>query len=607
MVSLAQAAQAKINAQKSTGPRTPQGKARSCMNAMKHGLRSKRVAEQREASRAFEERYFRWMRTGRASDDIDEYLMYRNVVLSVELEQVDRARASRSVKLVDSAAEADLDAVEELGARLFFNPAGGAELYGNSPAQAELSTRRRTSWDGQPAFDNDPSVLVRRLEATHLGTVWLLEQFELLRNQLDSPGFSLPHERFKFIRLLGREPVHSIDDLRVAVVFVAGHALRPAAKHAFIDLASDMDATQLKRHRKRVQARFPDLFRDQGPPEYKQMLVDLVDENIDRLSTLLREHEANAEEHAEQTYNRLQFDPSPEGSALRNHWIRCTDRLQRGFETYRKYQSSKRRRQTNDQNNDDKDQGAAADSWPFEELNGARRAAHDDDEQSRTRSRPQSDRSLDADDDYDEPDDDSDDWADLERELSAGLPSDLDFGSDDPALIEAEESSSMSDAPHAEAGDHGTSWLAEIPRNLTNEPGALPRDERSKPSGTVGVASKFNATNRLDNSHLRMPTQPRDAEAGTQAAPPRDHRPTPGPGVERERAATLAKPQARMPPEISHPRDPAQAGLTGRGDSIESRIEAAMAQLDANERSGRRSGPRLSATQILKNLGLIPP
>jgi hypothetical protein len=575
------------------------------MNALKHGVRSKRRAQERELSRALEERYFRWMRTGRASDDIEEFLMYRNVTLSLELEWIDRARRDRRRTLADNATETDFDAVEQLGARLFFNPAG-AELYGNAPAEAELSTQRRTSWDGQPAFENEPAVLVRRLEATHLGTVWLLEQFELLRNQLDSPGFWLPHERFKFIRLLGREPVHSIDDLRVAVVFVAGHALRPAAKHAFVDLASDLDATQLKRHRKRVQARFPDLFRDQGQAEYKQMLVDLADENIARLSALLCEHEADAEENAQRTVDRLQFDSTPEGTALSNHLLRCTDRLHRGFETYRKYQSRKHRRQTADQNNGDKGQGAADDAWPFDELRGVRRSPHDDDEQSRARSGQQPNRSYDDDDGYDEPDD-SVDWRELEREFGAGLPGDLDFGSDDPALIEAEESVPLRDAPHAQAGDHGTSSLAEIPRNLTNEAGTLPRDERSKPSGTVGVASNSNATGRLDNSHVRTPTQPRDAGIGPQAPPPRDRPPTPGRAVERESAATHAERHGRAMPESAHPRDPAQPGLFGRGDSIESRIEEAMAELDEEERSGRRSGPRLSATQILKNLGLIPP
>jgi hypothetical protein len=569
------------------------------MNAVKHGVRSKRRAEERELSRAFEERYFRWMRTGRASDDIEEFLMYRNVTLSLELEWIDRARRDRRRTLADNASEIDFDAVEELGARLFFNPAGGAELYGNAPEHAELSTQRRTSWDGQPAFENDPSVMVRRLEATHLGTVWLLEQFELLRNQLDSAGFWLPHERFKFIRLLGREPVHSIDDLRVAVVFVAGHALRPAAKHAFVDLASDMDATQLKRHRKRVQARFPDLFRDQGQAEYKQMLVDLVDENIERLSALLREHEADAEENAQRTVDRFQFDSSAEGTALSNHLIRCTDRLHRGFETYRKYQASKHRRQTTDQNNDDKRQGAD-DSWPFDDLRGAA-------EQSRTRSRPEPDRSYDDADGYDEPDDDSDDWSDLEREVSAALPGDLDIGSDDPYLSEAEESSPMSDAPHAKAGDHATSWLAEIPRNLTNEAGTVPRDEESKPSGTVGVATNSGASAGLDNSHLRTPTQPREAGIGPQAPPPRDRPPMPGRAVERESAAPHAQRHRRVLPENARMKDPAQAGLPGRGDSIDSRIEEAMAKLDEEERSGRRSGPRLSATQILKNLGLIPP
>ena len=69
------------------------------------------------------------------------------------------------------------------------------------------------------------------------------------------------------------------------------------------------------------------------------MLLDLVDQNIEHVSTLLEVHEANADLHAERTVARLRFDPSPEGEVLRNYQMTCTNRLFRGIETYRRYKA----------------------------------------------------------------------------------------------------------------------------------------------------------------------------------------------------------------------------------------------------------------------------
>jgi hypothetical protein len=49
MASAARIAANRANAQKSTGPRTEQGKARSCRNAIKHGILSQMVARQDES------------------------------------------------------------------------------------------------------------------------------------------------------------------------------------------------------------------------------------------------------------------------------------------------------------------------------------------------------------------------------------------------------------------------------------------------------------------------------------------------------------------------------------------------------------------------------
>jgi hypothetical protein len=324
---------------KSTGPRTPEGKARSSMNAVQHGLRSKIIAALREESYAFEERLHKWMAASDAGDDVEEFLVYRNVALSFELEHVDRARLERCQTLLETADETELVDASAIAQRLFFNAAGATNLYGNSPS---FNVKRpKTSWNGEAVSENDPALLVHRLEATYSGAVWLLEQFQALRDQLDSPGFWLPHERFKCIRLLGREPVDANDDIRIATVFVAGHALRRTSKNEFKDLLSDMTDTQRVVYAKQVKSRFPELYRPRQKSEYEQMLVDLVEPHIERLTALVQEHEARAEEQAERTFDRLRVDLGPAGQILRTHMIRCTDRLHRGLETIRKYQTKK--------------------------------------------------------------------------------------------------------------------------------------------------------------------------------------------------------------------------------------------------------------------------
>ena len=69
------------------------------------------------------------------------------------------------------------------------------------------------------------------------------------------------------------------------------------------------------------------------------MLVALADQNIERLNAKLEVHEQNADAQAERTFARLGFDPSPEGEALRNYLIKCTNALFRGMANYRKYQA----------------------------------------------------------------------------------------------------------------------------------------------------------------------------------------------------------------------------------------------------------------------------
>jgi hypothetical protein len=62
------------------------------------------------------------------------------------------------------------------------------------------------------------------------------------------------------------------------------------------------------------------------------------------LNAKLEMHERNADAQDERTFARLSFDPSPEGAALRNYLVKCTNALFRGMANYRKYQATARDR-----------------------------------------------------------------------------------------------------------------------------------------------------------------------------------------------------------------------------------------------------------------------
>ena len=168
----------KRNSLKSTGPNTPEGRSKSSMNALKHGMRSKRLAFLREDSFAFENRRQKWMASANPDDDAGEFLVHQYVCLSFELDQVERAHLEHFTSLIENADESELDAVHDLGKRLLFDPTGPTPLYGNPP---DARRKRTTSSNGLPVDPNDPALFARKAESSEVGCRWLRERWEELR------------------------------------------------------------------------------------------------------------------------------------------------------------------------------------------------------------------------------------------------------------------------------------------------------------------------------------------------------------------------------------------------------------------------------------------
>src|SRR5262249_20772021 len=95
MTSQAKIESCRRNGAKSRGPKTPETRERVCMNAYKHGIRSKREALAREQSCELENRKLKWMAKVDASDDMGEFLAYHTVCAQVEIEQAQQAIAER--------------------------------------------------------------------------------------------------------------------------------------------------------------------------------------------------------------------------------------------------------------------------------------------------------------------------------------------------------------------------------------------------------------------------------------------------------------------------------------------------------------------------------
>ncbi len=333
MATAPQIAASRVNGARSVGPTSAEGLRTASMNALKHGLRSERVAEEVENSYALEERRRTWLAQSDAQTDMDEFLITSNVVLSFNLERVWRAAAACLDREKENAGDKAIEQVQELASRLYFDPTGPTSKNGIEPV---VFDKVGTSSSGGADDANQPAKLVNQLEATAVGCTWLLHEWKLLRDRaVNGLWFSL--DRLKAIRLLGFQPVDAIDQRRVAMIYVASNGLMRLGETGFEDLCSDMSEVALERLLPRVKARFRDLFFDWTEADFRQMLIDLVDENVEPLQAKLEWHQKqNARCGGDRKADELGFDDSPRGASMRQYELRCKTSLERGVARFNK-------------------------------------------------------------------------------------------------------------------------------------------------------------------------------------------------------------------------------------------------------------------------------
>ncbi|MDR3622039.1 MAG: hypothetical protein P4L85_22005 [Paludisphaera borealis] len=199
----------RANAKKSCGPKTDEGKARSRLNALKHGLRATTVNPvlPHEDPAELEAKIREWIDDYQPTNAIERELVVRAARISWNLDRAERhetALLARNVRKAMLRSKAKrTEKVCDYGRKLFY-----------------MAGKRLLPISG-PAWSDDPSAFVARLEESPEGVQWLLDRWVEMRCLIISNENWTFLDQFKFVRLLGKQPLAAIDDPELNEIFLA--------------------------------------------------------------------------------------------------------------------------------------------------------------------------------------------------------------------------------------------------------------------------------------------------------------------------------------------------------------------------------------------------
>ena len=195
------------------GPKTPEGKARSRFNALKHGMSTKLPVLPQEDPEAYRQRLDAWMTHLEPRNPVEQFLIEQAVTASWRLERADRMEtASLTDRLDGIQAQRDLKRrieAHELARRLL--PFADAqleraiqEIYLKDPFLHFRSTDLR---NGTDESGDDPESILARLVASDVGGHWVLGRWRRLRAILDRGEDWRLDDLAEALRLTGRKPL----------------------------------------------------------------------------------------------------------------------------------------------------------------------------------------------------------------------------------------------------------------------------------------------------------------------------------------------------------------------------------------------------------------
>jgi len=307
------------NARKSTGPRTPEGKARSALNALKHGLTAAEVVLPNEDAGAFQAEMADWVDHFRPGDPAQRGMIERAVHAGWKLRRCARVEtATLGARVRHAADRFELDEharAEELGRRLTREPSSRFHRPPTRDPAADAALRR-------PDAD-DPALLVRQLRAFAQGVEWLRARWRSLAGSLDRDGFWHHPEAFQAVRLAGRRPEDVLDDPEVARVFLACNTAHPEPWDLYDDVAlARLGSDAPPVYRPRVDALRP--LRPASKADARVILTGIAARELARLDALSAGPLVGvAEADRAGAADRAMFDDTPTGTLFRRYETNC--------------------------------------------------------------------------------------------------------------------------------------------------------------------------------------------------------------------------------------------------------------------------------------------
>ena len=335
------------NAQKSTGPRTEQGKKISSLNAVTYGLRAETLVLHDEDPQVLEDRRAAWRACLSPGDDVEERLVDDAVVYTWQQDRARRAQAKRidanfTNYGVDQGQTDEKD-VEDLGRRLFTDRLGPVTFYPTGCGYDEGDWEREpsTSFAGNGEDDPDqPSVLVLSLQSTLLGCEWMLGEWAKLKAILDQGQSWLSSDKLKAVRLLGKQPFDAIDVRDVAMVFLASFELRKDKAAWFWEIATELAGRDIKRFRQNAADRQLESLKPADAAQARQVLLGIIERATEHLTAKAEAHRERARVMAELVPEILAFDDTPDGERLRRFDLASGRGLARSLGELRRHRSS---------------------------------------------------------------------------------------------------------------------------------------------------------------------------------------------------------------------------------------------------------------------------
>ncbi|MFO0951164.1 MAG: hypothetical protein U0835_08430 [Isosphaeraceae bacterium] len=313
---------------------TPEGKARSSRNALKHGLSAQTHLPPALEPEGFEHELKRWNVSVGPVGAAEEALVRTACHAAWKLQKIAaveeaKARSALAHASVEWSRE-QVDRAERIGRRLIRDPI-------NRCAQRPLEGKEDVVAERRV---DDPPRLVRELISFSEGVDWLLARWEELRRILDEEGFWHYPEKIRALRLLGRRPEDVLCDATVRRVTLACQACHPNPPNFSTELYRCMigtDGAPLYF----VRVEHLERFLPESPEAALADLQRLVDDEVSRLEALKADRlDELAALDCAAAEARACVDTSAEATALHRYETAAQRALQRSLDLLVKLRKS---------------------------------------------------------------------------------------------------------------------------------------------------------------------------------------------------------------------------------------------------------------------------